>query len=99
MDKIIQINGMQHISTPKFPLTLGMVTEEDGDLICQAGARWEDINQALRSKNIPLFFPVRLMLLPLQFSHSHPTSDRSWTWCRMSLPPPRKYCSTYLCYE
>lgn len=30
----------------------------DGDLTCQSGARWEDINQTLKDKNIPLFFPV-----------------------------------------
>ena len=34
--------------------------EADGDLTCQSGARWEDINQALRDKGIPLFFPVSL---------------------------------------
>ena len=32
----------------------------DGDLTCQSGARWEDINQTLKDKNIPLFFPVSL---------------------------------------
>ncbi|THH33889.1 hypothetical protein EUX98_g295 [Antrodiella citrinella] len=31
---------------------------DDGDLVCQAGARWEDINQALHDKGIPLFFPL-----------------------------------------
>lgn len=30
----------------------------DGDLTCQSGARWEDINQTLKDKNIPLFFPL-----------------------------------------
>ena len=34
------------------------VLEADGDLTCQAGARWEDINQELKNKGIPLFFPV-----------------------------------------
>ena len=34
------------------------INEEDGDLICQAGARWEDINRLLKEKGIPLFFPV-----------------------------------------
>ena len=33
-------------------------TEADGDLRCQAGARWEDINETLKEKGIPLFFPV-----------------------------------------
>jgi len=38
--------------------------EEDGDLVCQAGARWDEINRTLEEKGIPLFFPVR---------------DNSWT--------------------
>jgi D-lactate dehydrogenase (cytochrome) len=32
--------------------------EADADLICEAGARWEDINQTLQDMGIPLFFPV-----------------------------------------
>lgn len=35
--------------------------EADGDLRCQAGARWEDINRVLKEKGIPLFFPVSLL--------------------------------------
>ncbi|TCD68918.1 hypothetical protein EIP91_009469 [Steccherinum ochraceum] len=34
------------------------IHEDDGDLVCQAGARWEDINQILKDKDIPLFFPI-----------------------------------------
>ncbi|TFK76572.1 D-lactate dehydrogenase cytochrome oxidoreductase [Pluteus cervinus] len=34
------------------------INEADSDLICQAGARWEDINQHLKSLGIPLFFPL-----------------------------------------
>ncbi|KAI0078997.1 hypothetical protein K474DRAFT_1770589 [Panus rudis PR-1116 ss-1] len=34
------------------------IHEDDGDLVCQAGARWEDINQTLKDKGIPLFFPL-----------------------------------------
>ncbi|OCH95319.1 D-lactate dehydrogenase cytochrome oxidoreductase [Obba rivulosa] len=34
------------------------IHEDDGDLICQAGAKWEDINSALKEKGIPLFFPL-----------------------------------------
>jgi hypothetical protein len=30
----------------------------DGDLTCQSGARWEQINDTLRDNSIPLFFPV-----------------------------------------
>lgn len=33
-------------------------TEADSDLICQPGARWMDINETLKKKGIPLFFPV-----------------------------------------
>ncbi|PFH45972.1 hypothetical protein AMATHDRAFT_70823 [Amanita thiersii Skay4041] len=31
---------------------------EDSDLVCQAGARWMDINETLKKKGIPLFFPI-----------------------------------------
>ncbi|KAF8836757.1 FAD-binding domain-containing protein [Paxillus ammoniavirescens] len=34
------------------------INEADGDLRCQAGARWEDINRTLNKKGIPLFFPL-----------------------------------------
>ncbi|KAJ7221731.1 D-lactate dehydrogenase cytochrome oxidoreductase [Mycena pura] len=34
------------------------INEEDSDLVCQAGTRWEDINQTLKEKGIPLFFPL-----------------------------------------
>ncbi|KAI6110066.1 D-lactate dehydrogenase cytochrome oxidoreductase [Pisolithus sp. B1] len=34
------------------------INEADGDLTCQAGARWEDINSTLKEKGIPLFFPL-----------------------------------------
>ncbi|KAG9318167.1 D-lactate dehydrogenase cytochrome oxidoreductase [Chiua virens] len=34
------------------------INEADGDLRCQAGARWEDINRVLKEKGIPLFFPL-----------------------------------------
>ncbi|KAF5379895.1 hypothetical protein D9757_007218 [Collybiopsis confluens] len=34
------------------------IHEADSDLICQAGARWEDINDTLEEKGIPLFFPL-----------------------------------------
>lgn len=57
MDKILEING---IISSKF-LSLGwliLLPAEDSDLICQSGARWEDINQTLKTKGIPLFFPV-----------------------------------------
>ncbi|KAF9483866.1 D-lactate dehydrogenase cytochrome oxidoreductase [Pholiota conissans] len=34
------------------------INVEDSDLTCQAGTRWEDINQTLKDKGIPLFFPL-----------------------------------------
>ena len=34
-------------------------SEEDSDLICQSGIGWMEINEALKEKGIPLFFPVR----------------------------------------
>ncbi|KAF7353665.1 D-lactate dehydrogenase [cytochrome], mitochondrial [Mycena venus] len=34
------------------------INEADSDMICQAGTRWEDINQTLKEKGIPLFFPL-----------------------------------------
>ncbi|KAL0574570.1 D-lactate ferricytochrome c oxidoreductase [Marasmius crinis-equi] len=33
------------------------INEADSDLVCQSGARWEDINSTLKEKGIPLFFP------------------------------------------
>ncbi|KAK7449632.1 D-lactate ferricytochrome c oxidoreductase [Stygiomarasmius scandens] len=34
------------------------INETDSDLVCQSGAKWEDINQTLKEKGIPLFFPL-----------------------------------------
>jgi D-lactate dehydrogenase (cytochrome) len=34
------------------------INVDDGDLTCQAGARWEDINRTLRECGTPLFFPL-----------------------------------------
>ncbi|KAH8114410.1 FAD-linked oxidase-like protein [Phellopilus nigrolimitatus] len=34
------------------------INEADGDLVCQPGARWVDINDTLKAKGIPLFFPL-----------------------------------------
>ena len=34
------------------------IHEKDGDLVCQAGARWMDINEELKERGIPLFFPL-----------------------------------------
>ncbi|KAI0637234.1 D-lactate dehydrogenase cytochrome oxidoreductase [Trametes polyzona] len=45
----IDISGMNKILE---------IHEGDSDLVCQAGARWEDINETLKEKGIPLFFPL-----------------------------------------
>jgi len=42
----------------RLSLILINLTEADSDLVCQAGARWMDINEMLKEKGIPLFFPV-----------------------------------------
>lgn len=34
------------------------INEADGDLRCQPGAKWEDINNTLKDRGIPLFFPL-----------------------------------------
>lgn len=64
MDRILEIHGRSlHFSTrgdshKGFP-------EQDSDLVCQAGATWDDINATLEEKGIPLFFPVRLSFIRL----------------------------------
>ncbi|KAG5646703.1 hypothetical protein DXG03_002693 [Asterophora parasitica] len=45
----LDMSGMDQILT---------INEADSDLVCQAGARWEDINATLKEKGIPLFFPL-----------------------------------------
>ncbi|KAG6840832.1 hypothetical protein C0991_004055 [Blastosporella zonata] len=34
------------------------IHEADSDLVCQPGAKWMDINDMLKEKGIPLFFPL-----------------------------------------
>ncbi|KAH9016922.1 FAD-linked oxidase-like protein [Lactarius pseudohatsudake] len=34
------------------------IHEEDSDLVCQPGVGWMEINQTLKEKGIPLFFPL-----------------------------------------
>jgi len=34
------------------------IHEKDSDLVCQAGAPWEQINSTLEELHIPLFFPL-----------------------------------------
>jgi D-lactate dehydrogenase (cytochrome) len=65
MDKIIAIHGAS--PTPIcVPTDVEMLnprnfafSEEDSDLVCQPGVGWMEINETLKDKGIPLFFPVR----------------------------------------
>ncbi|KAG8781374.1 hypothetical protein FRC16_002867 [Serendipita sp. 398] len=34
------------------------INEDDGDMVVQSGIRWEDVNQTLEERGIPLFFPL-----------------------------------------
>ncbi|KAG1883865.1 FAD-linked oxidase-like protein [Suillus subluteus] len=34
------------------------IHESDADVVCQAGVTWNDLNETLREKGIPLFFPL-----------------------------------------
>ena len=60
MNKILEIHGAR----TRLGLSEHMASahecsvEDDSDLVCQAGVRWEDINSTLQEKGIPLFFPV-----------------------------------------
>jgi D-lactate dehydrogenase (cytochrome) len=46
------------------------IVEADGDLVCQAGARWDDINRILKEKGIPLFFPASPFIIVTPFNLS-----------------------------
>jgi D-lactate dehydrogenase (cytochrome) len=58
MDKILSINGKWSSLSRTRKLSEATNLVDDSDLVCQPGARWEDINDVLREKKIPLFFPV-----------------------------------------
>ena len=60
MDQILEINGTYYLTINLNYSRTSFSTEADGDLRCQAGAQWEDINRVLKEKGIPLFFPVSL---------------------------------------
>ena len=36
------------------------VVEADADVVLQPGVKWEDLNETLAGKGVPLFFPVNL---------------------------------------
>ncbi|EEB90943.1 hypothetical protein MPER_10782, partial [Moniliophthora perniciosa FA553] len=41
-----------------YGILLNFTTEADSDLVCQPGVGWMEINDTLREKGIPLFFPI-----------------------------------------
>jgi hypothetical protein len=59
MDKILEIHGkaIYHFFS-LFIIDYSIFLEADSDIVVQSGARWEDINDTLKEKGIPLFFPV-----------------------------------------
>lgn len=63
MDKIVEIHGWSRcLHHDGAACSLYYPTEDDGDVVVQAGVPWEDLNQTLKDKGIPLFFPVRSTL-------------------------------------
>lgn len=61
MDKIIEIHGWSRcFHRDGAACLLCYATEDDGDVVVQAGVQWENLNQSLKDKGIPLFFPVRV---------------------------------------
>lgn len=62
MDNILQINGKLTPFLNGLYYNRRNLTEADGDMTCQSGARWEQINETLKEKGIPLFFPVRPLI-------------------------------------
>lgn len=75
MDRILKINGTSSVY-PHPVIWFPTIIVEDADLTCQAGARWEDINQSLKNQGIPLFFPVCIVILSAELE----TSDQSLSW-------------------
>ena len=48
-------------------------------MIVQTGIKWEDVNQILANKNIPLFFPVSSSSVPLLNADGLVVGPRSWS--------------------
>jgi D-lactate dehydrogenase (cytochrome) len=64
MNKIIVIHGasppsLQSVFSCADRQVMSAFTEEDSDIVCQPGVGWMEINEVLKEKGIPLFFPVR----------------------------------------
>jgi hypothetical protein len=49
----------KRILSRRRPVDILCLTGEDSDLVCQPGVGWMEINETLKEKGIPLFFPVR----------------------------------------
>ena len=49
MDKILEIHGMALACIGRHIDQLSLL-EDDSDLVCQAGARWMDVNEVLKEK-------------------------------------------------
>lgn len=56
MKKVLQINGES--CRDSFAPLPSSSPEADGDMIVQSGITWEEVNQTLAERGIPLFFPV-----------------------------------------
>ena len=53
-----------------------LASEQDSDLVFQAGATWDGINAMLEEKGIHLFFPVCLCFRITSRTHDVPSSTR-----------------------
>jgi FAD/FMN-containing dehydrogenase len=58
MNKILEIHGRFRGILVHFAWIIIVVVEADADVVLQSGVKWEDLNQTLADKGIPLFFPV-----------------------------------------
>lgn len=105
MDKILHINGLIYVLVNlRLSLSYGHdLLEDDSDLTCQAGTRWEDINHTLKDRGIPLFFPVSQNLCRRVESLIVELFLRSWTLDLVRYVPwsqPQHVCiKAQLCLE
>ena len=71
MDRIIEIHGRSLYLLTRGDVHIG-ASEQDSDLVCQAGATWDGINATLEEKGMPLFFPVRPFVQMTSQTHDIP---------------------------
>jgi FAD/FMN-containing dehydrogenase len=71
------VRCLSEIRVLRHPLEYFSFSEEDSDLVCQPGVGWMEINETLKEKGIPLFFPVRVTNAThtLPNFHLHPQLD------------------------